>query len=345
VNSKATNNSQTIHCGDIETNYTLEKALRVKRTAEMIVHYAELLDGESRERCVFRTPKMVLAVGAKECAVLRQRFECFSPHFPAMELLEKPQIAEWEPAVALAKGQLRPEELLAIGIRRTYTAVDYGQLSESFLHQAQTAICAANATAANAAAINTTAINAANSRQATAGLPAGDQPPIPRSPAGERRLDLHLGTTVQQIQPEGELFRVTLAPTPGCQRGQGQPRQLLARHVVVNAGAHSLLMAQRMGWSIPACRWPAASTSRPIYFRARCIRYKTTNYPSPPSMATRMWAPPARPALAPQPYCCRCWSATNRNHSGSFYRYCGWIGQYFLYCGSCFALPTSATTS
>ena len=29
VNSKASSNSQTIHCGDIETNYTLEKALKV----------------------------------------------------------------------------------------------------------------------------------------------------------------------------------------------------------------------------------------------------------------------------------------------------------------------------
>ena len=253
VNSKATNNSQTIHCGDIETNYTLEKALRVKRTAEMIVHYAELLDGDSRERCVFRTPKMVLAVGAKECAVLRQRFECFSPHFPAMELLEKHQIAEWEPAVALANGQLRPEELLAIGIRRTYTAVDYGQLSESFLHQAQTAIYAAN------------------SRQASCELPAGDQPPIPRSPAGERRLDLYLGTTVQQIQPEGELFRVTLAPTPGCQRGQGQPRQLLARHVVVNAGAHSLLMAQRMGFGLEYSCLPVAGS---FYFTPDLLQGK-----------------------------------------------------------------------
>ena len=65
VNSKATNNSQTIHCGDIETNYTLEKAVRVKRTAEMIVNYAELLDPASRERCVFRTPKMVLGVGER----------------------------------------------------------------------------------------------------------------------------------------------------------------------------------------------------------------------------------------------------------------------------------------
>ena len=75
VNSKATNNSQTIHCGDIETNYTLEKALKVKRTAEMIGRYAELLEPAERDLCVFRTPKMVLGVGAKECAFLRRRYE------------------------------------------------------------------------------------------------------------------------------------------------------------------------------------------------------------------------------------------------------------------------------
>ena len=33
VNSRASSNSQTIHCGDIETKYTLDKALKVKRIA------------------------------------------------------------------------------------------------------------------------------------------------------------------------------------------------------------------------------------------------------------------------------------------------------------------------
>jgi malate dehydrogenase (quinone) len=31
VNSSVTGNSQTLHCGDIETNYTLEKAKKVKK--------------------------------------------------------------------------------------------------------------------------------------------------------------------------------------------------------------------------------------------------------------------------------------------------------------------------
>lgn len=237
VNSRATNNSQTIHCGDIETNYTLEKAVKVKRTAEMIVHYAELLPPAQRERCVFRTPKMVLAVGEQECAFLRERFARFSPHFPAMELLEKEQIAEWEPNVALVDGQLRPEELVAIGIRSTYTAVDYEELAESFVDQARAAISASSS----------------------------------------RHLDLHLGTTVLEITPEGELFRVTLAPTPGCSAGRTAdgsplaPTQILARHVVVNAGAHSLLMAQRMGFGLEYSCLPVAGS---FYFTPDLLQGK-----------------------------------------------------------------------
>jgi len=228
VNSRATNNSQTIHCGDIETNYTLEKAVAVKRTAEMIVHYAELLPEEQRQRCVFRTPKMVLAVGERECTFLRERFARFSPHFPAMELLEKEQIAAWEPNVALVDGEPRPEELVAIGIRSTYTAVDYEELAQSFVDQARAAIDA----------------------------------------GGDRQLDLLMGTTVQRITPEGELFRVSLAPTAGS---AAAPREIVARHVVVNAGAHSLLMAQRMGFGLEYSCLPVAGS---FYFTPDLLKGK-----------------------------------------------------------------------
>lgn len=231
VNSKASNNSQTIHCGDIETNYTLEKALLVKRTAEMIVHYADLLDPETRKRCVFRTPKMVLGVGERECAFLRERFERFSPHFPAMELLDKQQIASWEPQVGFVNGQMRPEELVAIGIRSTYTAVDYEELSASFVAQA---------------------------RQALVG--------------SGRQLNLQLGTSVAAISPEGEGYRVELVATAGCTSAAGQaPRSVLARHVVVNAGAHSLLMAQRMGFGLEYSCLPVAGS---FYFTPDLLQGK-----------------------------------------------------------------------
>jgi malate dehydrogenase (quinone) len=226
VNSRATNNSQTIHCGDIETNYTLEKALRVKSTAEMIVHYAGLLDPETRDRCVFRTPKMVLAVGETECGVLRRRHAEFAPHFPAMQLLEKQDIALWEPKVALRDGQLRQEEILAIGIRDTYTAVDYEALAESFVLQARTSLAAEG-----------------------------------------RSLDLRLGSEVRRIQPDGDGFVVELAPTAA----PAAVTRLRARHVVVNAGGHSLLMAQQMGFGLHYSCLPVAGS---FYFTPDLLRGK-----------------------------------------------------------------------
>jgi len=36
VNSHKTSNSQTLHFGDIETNYTLEKADKVKKAASLV---------------------------------------------------------------------------------------------------------------------------------------------------------------------------------------------------------------------------------------------------------------------------------------------------------------------
>ncbi len=223
VNSRATNNSQTIHCGDIETNYSLEKARSVKHTAEMIGRYAELLAPEQASRCVFRTPKLVLAVGERECAFLRQRFASFSPHFPAMELLEKAQIAEWEPAVALVDGVLRPEEIVAIGIRHSPTAVDYEALAESFVQQARLALADSG-----------------------------------------RQLDLQLGTEAERLVPEADAIRVEL-------RGPTGRRTLRARHVVVNAGAHSLLLAQRLGFGLEYSCLPVAGS---FYFTPDLLRGK-----------------------------------------------------------------------
>jgi len=137
LNSKATNNSQTIHCGDIETNYSLEKALKVRRSADMIVRYAWELPPEMRDRIIYAFPKMVLGVGRQECDLLRQRYESFKPHFQGMELLEKTQVAEWEPNVVRGERGERPEEIVAIAFQQEYTAVNYGLLAESFVAQAQ----------------------------------------------------------------------------------------------------------------------------------------------------------------------------------------------------------------
>lgn len=134
VNSNARSNSQTLHCGDIETNYKLEKAGQVKRQANMLVYYANQVD---KNDFLFKFPKMVLAVGDDECGKLAKRHEEFAETFPYMELWGADKIAEIEPNVALVDGQPRPEKILASGCTDQYSAVNYGQIAKSFIASAR----------------------------------------------------------------------------------------------------------------------------------------------------------------------------------------------------------------
>jgi len=130
VNSHARNNSQTLHCGDIETNYTLEKACQVKQTANMVVKYAQLHN--TQQGMLYKYPKMVIAVG-DECQSLSQRYEQFKSHFPNMQLLQRDAIKQIEPAVI----EGRKDDINAIAITDEYTAVNFQVLSQSFVQQAQ----------------------------------------------------------------------------------------------------------------------------------------------------------------------------------------------------------------
>ena len=136
VNSHGRNNSQTLHCGDIETNYTLDKAVKVKASAEMVVNYTETLN--NRDNIIFKYPKMVIGVGEKECRLLRERFKTFRDCFTTMQLLEKEDIARIEPSVVMLNGEFRPEPCVALAVLDEYSAVDYNELAESFVAQAKT---------------------------------------------------------------------------------------------------------------------------------------------------------------------------------------------------------------
>lgn len=135
VNSLSSNNSQTLHCGDIETNYSLEKALKVQRAARMLRNYA--VAQQDAHHIIFKYPKMVLGVGTKECELLRKRFEIFSPYYPDLKLLDKKAIARIEPGVAMDGDKFREDEVIALGSTDEYTAVNFEALSRSFVRQAQ----------------------------------------------------------------------------------------------------------------------------------------------------------------------------------------------------------------
>ena len=93
INSHHTNNSQTLHFGDIETNYTLEKAEEVKEGAEMLAGYLENVDPD-REMHSKRS-KMVLAVGDEEVESLEERYyeEGFGDLYPKLRDIDRDEIA------------------------------------------------------------------------------------------------------------------------------------------------------------------------------------------------------------------------------------------------------------
>ena len=134
VNSASYNNSQTLHFGDIETNYTLDKARSVKQMADMVMRYLESdKDNSSGNKLFSKYSKMVLAVGSNQVKELKQRYPPFSELFPHLKMIERDEIGKIEPRVL--EGRDPGQEILALVTEDGYT-VDYKRLSHSFVEKA-----------------------------------------------------------------------------------------------------------------------------------------------------------------------------------------------------------------
>lgn len=196
LNSKGTSSSQTIHIGDIETNYTLEKAKVTKRTAKMVEKFC--LQYNLQDKIMFSHQKMALGVGEKEVNFIENCYHEFKELFPYLELWDVEKLKALEPKVVYvdkAQTKVRPEPIIAMGTNTQYTTVDYGAMPEALAHEAQKAT--------------------------------------------ENPTDIFYNTQVKDIiQKEDNTFEVQ------CQNG----KIYTANFVVVNAGAHSLFLAHRMGY-------------------------------------------------------------------------------------------------
>lgn len=193
LNSKASANSQTIHCGDIETNYDLQKATEVKRKADMIVKYCQKHGYENK--FLFQGQKMALGVGESETELIKDRFEKFKELYPYLQLFDKEELKKIEPKLVFdGRGEERAEDIVAMGVQSgVYTTIDYGAMANSFVQ------------------------NAKNVEGKT--------------------CDLYLNTEVQNITKVGDKFYIRTA----------NRLSLSADFVVVDAGAHSLWLAHKMG--------------------------------------------------------------------------------------------------
>ena len=196
LNSKGTSNSQTIHVGDIETNYTLSKAKITKRTARMIEKFC--LQYDLQEKIMFKHQKMALGVGEKEVEFITKRYNEFKEVFPYLELWDKETLRELEPKLVYADKEQtkdRPEPIVAMGARDQYTTVDFGAMTKELAKAGQNA----------------------NS---------------------EKTTDIFFNSEVEDIEKVGDKYKLTTI----------NGTVYTADFVVVNAGAHSLFLAHKMGY-------------------------------------------------------------------------------------------------
>jgi malate dehydrogenase (quinone) len=132
VASHHTQNSQTLHYGDIETNYSYQKAKSVSQGARYVEHYLE--EFATTKDIFEKSHKMVLAIGEDECQELRERFKKFQELFPKAKLLEREEIKEYEPNVVLGRDE--DEEIVALWSPNGYI-MDYHALATDFHKQAK----------------------------------------------------------------------------------------------------------------------------------------------------------------------------------------------------------------
>jgi len=205
LNSNGTANSQTIHCGDIETNYTLEKAEKVKITAKMIEKYC--LQYGYENKIMFKHQKMAIGIGYEECRFIVKRYEEFKELYPYLEVYDKKTLEEIEPSLIFDEnGKGRDEEIVGVGTANEYTTVNFKALSNTFIEKAK------------------------------------DNPNI--------KADVFFNSQVKNITKEDGLFIVTTKDN----------KTYKAKMVVVNAGAHSLYIAHKMGYGLDFGQLPVAGS-------------------------------------------------------------------------------------
>ncbi|GAA8251321.1 FAD-dependent oxidoreductase [Helicobacter pylori] len=135
ISSSAKANSQTIHDGSIETNYTSEKAKKVRLSAYKTRQYA--LNKGLQNEVIFETQKMAIGVGDEECEFMKKRYESFKEIFIGLEEFDKQKIKELEPNVILgANGIDRHENIIGHGYQKDWSTMNFAKLSENFVEEA-----------------------------------------------------------------------------------------------------------------------------------------------------------------------------------------------------------------
>jgi len=134
LNSNAHANSQTLHCGDIETNYSRDKAEHVRSGADMMLQFVNNASGDDSLKRNYG--KMLLGVGESEVRFVKERFSTIADLYPTLREVDASEIADIEPHVALIDGKQREETIFGLYDPDGW-AIDYGGVTENCVRQAQ----------------------------------------------------------------------------------------------------------------------------------------------------------------------------------------------------------------
>ena len=131
LNSNSINNSQTLHFGDIETNYTYDKAKETKAAAERVLNYMNALPKNKRKGILESCQKMVLGVGEDEIEALEKiNTSKINELFPGLKALGKKEISAIEPNITYKRD---PKEKICALLSDKGYMVDYGKLTLSYV--------------------------------------------------------------------------------------------------------------------------------------------------------------------------------------------------------------------
>ncbi len=134
LNSNPKSNSQTLHFGDVETNYTQEKAKIIKEEATKILKYCDTLNPTEKNSIIKKCQKIVLGVGDEEVNSLEKTYESgISKLFPGLKKAYKNTLLKIEPNVV--KGRQKDEKIMALVSAKGYM-VNFENLSKSLVKDA-----------------------------------------------------------------------------------------------------------------------------------------------------------------------------------------------------------------
>ncbi len=204
LNSSEKANSQTIHFGDIETNYTFEKAILTKQAAKMVEKYC--LQYNLENEVIFSHQKMALGIGDKEVEFMLERYEEFKSLFPNLQVWTKEDLKKIEPRLIYDfDHKERKERIVGVGSIGEWTTVNYKKMSISLIENAKR--------------------------------------------EKNKQVDLFTNSEVLDITKLENQFLLTT-----------KDKKIYADFVVVNAGAHSLYLAHKMGYGLDYSCLPIAGS-------------------------------------------------------------------------------------